>query len=92
MAWPWMLALKDQQGWANWKFMVGLTTIWHAIWVIIANLAMWAVYHLELPFLEKYKVTSQPWPWKGKKEEWNKLMIKSIINTVLNGFITLPLI
>ncbi len=57
-AWPKMLKVRDEHGWENWKFMVALTTLWHAFWVLIANLCMWGVYHLELPLFEKYKVTS----------------------------------
>lgn len=93
--WPKVLEMRDSLGIANWKFMVLVTTFWHAFWVCLANSVFGVIYYLEIPFIEAYKINPNPWPWKKSEAEqakWKSLMIKSILNTIMNGFITLPLI
>jgi len=64
--------------------------VWHAFWVTVANLVFYTLYHFGL--LNKYKVTKKPWPWEIDSEGFRKLARKTIINTVLNGFLTLPIV
>jgi len=90
LTWPWFMAQPERYGVETWKFLVVLTTLWHALWVVIANLVFYAIYHFK--GLQKYKVTQAPWPWEAKPQEFRALMIKSIANTVFNGFVTLPLV
>eukprot|EP00349_Pseudokeronopsis_sp_Brazil_P002808 CAMPEP_0202963998 /NCGR_PEP_ID=MMETSP1396-20130829/8066_1 /ASSEMBLY_ACC=CAM_ASM_000872 /TAXON_ID= /ORGANISM="Pseudokeronopsis sp., Strain Brazil" /LENGTH=305 /DNA_ID=CAMNT_0049685737 /DNA_START=131 /DNA_END=1048 /DNA_ORIENTATION=+ len=59
---------------------------------LISNLVMWLIYHLELPFFERYKITSEPWPWYANNEEWRKLMWKSIAYVTANNIIFTPLL
>jgi hypothetical protein len=75
--------------------MVLLTTFWHAFWVLFANLTIGLVYSFELKFFEQFKINPNPWPWKkygDELKEWISLRNQSILNTAMNGFITLPLI
>lgn len=69
-----------------------MTTGWHMLWVIVANLCMWAIYHVELPFFERYKINPNPWPWHENKEEWNHLVKKSLLLCTFNGLVSLPLL
>jgi hypothetical protein len=39
------------------------TIIIHEIVYVIANFVMYLIYNLEIPFFERYKITSEPWPW-----------------------------
>jgi sterol desaturase/sphingolipid hydroxylase (fatty acid hydroxylase superfamily) len=84
------MSVPEAIGWEPWKFLVLLTTFWHALWVVFANFFFYVLYHFNL--LEQYKVNPNPWPWKKDKEEWNKMMWKSIGNILFNGFVTLPLV
>ena len=53
------------------------------------------IYYLELPFLERYKVLDEPWPWKTEtkedEEEWNKLLKKTIAVNLFNQLVLVPL-
>ena len=69
IVWPIMLQKRDSLGMENWKFMVLLTTLWHAAWVLAANLVFAILYHLEIPFFESYKISQKPWPWKKEGSE-----------------------
>jgi sterol desaturase/sphingolipid hydroxylase (fatty acid hydroxylase superfamily) len=53
---------------------------------------MWAIYHVEHPFFERYKVNSRPWPWNESKEEWRILVKKSILLCALNSIVCIPLL
>ena len=52
---------------------------------------MWLIYHIELPFFERYKISSDPWPWVENKDEWMKLLRKSIALVGFNNLVSLPL-
>jgi hypothetical protein len=72
VVWPVVLTTRDNIGCKNWMFMVALTTLWHALWVLIANLIMALVYKVEWNFFEQYKINPNPWPWKQKGDELSK--------------------
>ncbi len=55
------------------------------------NLVMWLIYHIELPFFERYKISSDPWPWAENKEEWNILLKKSIALVGFNNLVSTPI-
>jgi len=90
LAWPVIMSVAEKQGIETWKYLVVLTTFWHALWVLVAHLFFYGLYHFKL--LQGYKVTQTPWPWETRPEEFRQLVIKSIANTVFNGFVTLPLV
>jgi len=52
---------------------------------------MWAIYYIELPFFERYKINREPWPWNKDKEEWRKLIKKTLLLVGANIFIVLPI-
>jgi hypothetical protein len=35
----------------------------HVILGLIVYLSMYLIYHIELPFFERYKISNEPWPW-----------------------------
>lgn len=90
-AWPYFLEAYQQSGLEKWQFSLFVTWFWHILLVLITNAAMWAIYHVELPFFERYKITNDPWPWVENKEEWNKLLWKSIKMVAFNNFVSFPL-
>jgi sterol desaturase/sphingolipid hydroxylase (fatty acid hydroxylase superfamily) len=48
---------------------------------------MWGVYHLQLPWIEQYKINKEPWPWEKDRVEWINLMKRSLILIFLNNVI-----
>ena len=54
-----MLEMIERNGWETWKVLLALATFWHLFWVVFTNLSMWAIYYLEIPFFERYKINSR---------------------------------
>lgn len=48
---------------------------------LITNLVYFALYSLNIPFLEKFKVNKAPWPWEG--DETARLDYKKNLNTAI---------
>ena len=90
--WPQMLAIIDKYSIEPWKFVVLMSTLWHGFWVLVSNLGMWAIYHAEIPFFERYKISSSPWPWNENKKEWRSLLIKSLALCFFNSIVCVPLL
>jgi sterol desaturase/sphingolipid hydroxylase (fatty acid hydroxylase superfamily) len=75
------------QGWSElWFFVIGVQT-WHWLWLFLLNFMMYLAYHFEIPWIEQYKINSDPWPWQVNREEWVKLMKRSILLIILNQVI-----
>jgi sterol desaturase/sphingolipid hydroxylase (fatty acid hydroxylase superfamily) len=89
--WPEVLRLMEENQWQNWQVYFFGSWAWSALIVLITNVVMWAIYHSEVPFFERYKITNDPWPWNENKEEWNKLVKKSILLVAFNNLVSLPL-
>ena len=53
-------------------------------------LIFFLIYWLEHPFFERYKISEDPWPWKGEKREWNLFLRNSLTLIVVNNIITYP--
>ena len=64
----------------------------HEFFYILVNSYFMIIYSLKLPFFEKYKVSSDPWPWEQDKEEWNQLVKRTIKLVLFNHFILIPLV
>ena len=47
----------------KWQAYLFLSWFTHIALIIITNIAMWAIYHIELPFFERYKINNEKWPW-----------------------------
>ena len=58
----------------------------------IGNTFYVAIYYLEIPFFEQYKVTDQPWPWKTRaREAFFKKIRLSFLVLGVNNFIVAPI-
>lgn len=51
---------------------------------------MYLIYRIEHPFFERYKINPDPWPWQENRDEWIKLMKKSLLLVTFNSFVSLP--
>jgi methylsterol monooxygenase len=58
--------------------------------LMIGYLIFWVIYHIEHPFFERYKVTSDPWPWNENREEWMVLLKDTVITVAIAQFIINP--
>ena len=68
-----------------------LPPIIHIISLVIVNLFFLVLYKLDHPLIEQYKINSEPWPWQKDKNEWNKLLKKTIIQVSFNGIVMIPI-
>ena len=60
--------------------------------VLIYNLVLWFIYHIEHPFFEQYKIDkNEPWPWYQNKEEWMVIVKKSVALVAFNNLVSIPL-
>ncbi|CDW73081.1 sterol desaturase family protein [Stylonychia lemnae] len=89
--WPPFMDLVKSQGWEKWQVYYYVSLAWHSLMIIITNLAMWAIYEIQLPFFERYKISTDPWPWVENKGEWMKMLKKSIALVSFNNFVSLPI-
>jgi sterol desaturase/sphingolipid hydroxylase (fatty acid hydroxylase superfamily) len=51
---------------------------------------MYVIYHAELPFFERYKINSLPWPWQENPKEWKILVKKSVALLAFNSLVCVP--
>lgn len=51
---------------------------------------MYAIYHAEIEFFERYKISPNPWPWKEDKKAWTDLMKKTVALVTFNNLVCLP--
>jgi hypothetical protein len=72
--WPQVLHYTLDQGWEKWQVVLFGSYIWHLLLTIVMHSIMYLIYHFELPCFERYKITSDPWPWYQNREEWRKLL------------------
>lgn len=63
----------------------------HFISFSTGNLVLFALYKLEIPFIERCKVSSDPWPWKTDPKGFSELLIKSFKMIAFNQFFCLPI-
>ena len=59
--------------------------------VIVVNGFLAICYSLKHPWIERYKCIDGPWPWDEDKEEWAKLLKKSLWIYTLNALVISPL-
>jgi sterol desaturase/sphingolipid hydroxylase (fatty acid hydroxylase superfamily) len=59
--------------------------------MLVVNISMYLIYHIELPFFERYRISSEPWPWYENREEWMALLKKSMKLVAFNAFVSYPL-
>jgi hypothetical protein len=69
--WPHVYNYINEQKWEKWQFVLYGFIFWHSFWFFTANIIMWIIYHIEHPFFERYKISSNPWPWYENRVEWD---------------------
>ena len=89
--WPLVLSYTLERGWTEFQLSMTLTLGWHYLWLIVANIQLYFIYHLEHPFFERYKVNTLQWPWNENREEWNILLKKSLRTVAFNSFVMVPI-
>lgn len=73
------------------KFYAIFVFIVHEISFILVQSYFFIIYYLNLPFFEKYKTTSNPWPWQENYGEFKDLFYKTIKSLAVNHLIILPI-
>lgn len=68
----------------------GVIVVHHGCFAI-GNLGMLVIYWIELPFFERYKINSQPWPWKANTEKFKVQIMKTVKALAINLLIVSPL-
>jgi len=58
----------------------------------IANVTMYFIYHFEIPFFERYKISKEPWPWYKDPQKWNKQLKQTIKVLAFNQLVLMPLL
>lgn len=60
--------------------------------LLICVIGMEIIYAIELPFFERYKVSSEPWPWQSDPKEWKELKRKSFLLVGFNSYLLSPVV
>eukprot|EP00347_Sterkiella_histriomuscorum_P001572 403371515 len=68
------------------------TVIFSTSWYFIVNGFFLIIYKLNHPLIEKYKVTTELWPWQENYREWRKLLRKSIKQILFNNLALIPVL
>jgi sterol desaturase/sphingolipid hydroxylase (fatty acid hydroxylase superfamily) len=61
----------------------------HSVFIIY-NLILYFIYIGKYSFFEKYRVSSDPWPWEDNPNEWKNLLKSTVITLFVNQMIILP--
>ena len=70
----------------------GGSILMHEVMMFISNIVMYAIYKVELPFFERYRISSEPWPWKTNPKEFNSKLISTFVTLFWNSIVIMPLI
>ena len=88
---PWIIPIWMQfftcPKWAS------ITPILFLAYLIFAvgNTVFVAIYYLEIPFFEQYKVTNQPWPWKTRsRKAFFRKVGMTLKMLAFNNFVVAP--
>jgi methylsterol monooxygenase/4-alpha-methyl-delta7-sterol-4alpha-methyl oxidase len=68
-------------------YVIGTYTAHFSAYVLI-NFFYFIIYQSNLPYFEKHKINSAPWPWHEK--DWPIILKKVITCAMVNQFFTLP--
>ena len=68
-------------------FTLGL----HLVIKTIINLAVFIIYSSKLNFFEKYRISNEPWIFETEFKKFKPLLIKTVIQLVINDFYVTPL-
>jgi sterol desaturase/sphingolipid hydroxylase (fatty acid hydroxylase superfamily) len=81
----WMSLFESQMAGYFW----GSILVHHGCFTI-GNLGMLVIYKLGHPFFERYKINSQPWPWKSNSEKFRTQLKKTFIALAVNLLVVSP--
>ena len=66
------------------------TYLIHLSGLILSNLFFFFIYYLNNPWIESFKINSDPWPWQSDKQEFYKALKKVFKQALINQLITTP--
>ncbi len=72
-------------------FVYWSVNLLHYFNFIFFTALMYIIYHLELPFFERYKVTNDPWPWNDPEINWPQFLKRTCIQLAINEFLCIPI-
>lgn len=73
------------------KFYAIFVFICHETAFLLVQLYFFIIYSMKLPFFEKYKTTSNPWPWEEKDHDFKETLYKTFKSLAINHLIILPI-
>jgi sterol desaturase/sphingolipid hydroxylase (fatty acid hydroxylase superfamily) len=80
------------EGWNENLFFCVTITVLHFLLNVIIYTVYYFVYTLKLPFLEKYRVANDPWPWQANQERWKSILKESAFYYSMNNFVAGPIL
>jgi len=75
----------------NQEFLL-LTVGLHTAIAVIANSVFYFIYVSKIPFFERYRVLTTPWPWESDPEKWKLVLKKTSKTLFINHVIIIPLL
>ena len=83
--WPYVLKIHPSRQVTFFVFGVG-STGFNLIWL---NTAMNILYWAQIPWIEKHRISDEPWPWNDpeKKDEWWALFWRTIWTSLFNQIV-----
>lgn len=66
------------------------TFILHTVTMVISNIVMYFIYTSRLNFFERYRISSEPWPWEKNPEAFKQQLKKTLRTLALNYFVLVP--
>jgi len=66
-----------------WSVHIGVYTL--------ANIIMYAIYVIKLPFFERYRILNKPWPWEEDPKKWRETLKKTLKSTFIAHFVICPI-
>ena len=90
--WPKALAYMEEHQLSQGKFYFCYGLFQSYLLVTLINGFYSICYWFEFPFMERYKVLEEPWPWNDDKEAWNKLFWRTFFLYGFNACVIGPLV
>ena len=67
------------------------TYIVHLAGYLLSNLVFFLMYYSNNPWIESFKINSEPWPWQKNKAEFHETLKKVFKQALLNQLVATPL-
>lgn len=69
-----------------------LAAINHEIFFILVNFGYFILYKFRFPFLEKYKIEDEKWPWEEDFTAWKSQLKRILRSLAINHFVVIPIL